>query len=77
MTSLHGLIPQVMSSMPSNQDLANFLTYGRIAVPWVTGIPYILFLVRSFLWDDIVTLVTTGQRVGLLDWHSTDSSYLN
>ena len=48
-----------------------------IVIPWVTGLPYMAFLTWFYLREEIVALLTQGQKIGMFDWHSTDSSYLN
>ncbi len=52
------------------------LSLGRLLVPLVTGIPYITFIVHTYLHNELTTLFTTGEYVGLFKWTGSDSAYL-
>ena len=73
----HQVLRVASGSLISFKDLATYLSLTRIVIPWVTGLPYMAFLVWYFLREEIVALLTQGQRIGLFNWHGSDSSALN
>ena len=73
----HQALKVASGSLISFKDLTTYLSLTRIVIPWVTGLPYMAFLVWYYLREEIVALLTQGQRIGMFDWHSSDSSYLN
>ena len=74
----HHVIQAAVSATPiSFKDLTTYLSLTRILIPWVTGFPYMAFLVWHYLREEINALLTQGQRIGLFDWDGSDSAYLN
>ena len=73
----HQALQVASGSLISFKDLTTYLSMTRIVIPWVTGLPYMAFLIWYYLREEIVALLTQGQKIGMFDWHSTDSSYLN
>ena len=78
LSSISHQVFQAVSATPiSFKDLTTYLSLTRIVIPWVTGIPVLAFMVRYFLGEEINAYLTQGQKIGLFDWHSSDSSALN
>ena len=73
----HQALKVASGSLISFKDLTTYLSLTRIVIPWVTGFPYLAFLVWHFLGEEIDAYLTQGQKIGLFDWNSSDSSALN